>query len=114
MVSFFLVSIMRFCLLWQSGVYHINPKPKKKFLGMMTVNEETESRLTTRKGTVDLSLSIGGGEGLSDTVDIKTGSREGDVTINLVSVAPSNPLGLTLMLSVLDFIDTRHTPTSGC
>lgn len=80
----------------------------------MTVNEETESRLTTRKGIVALTLSIGGGEDLSDTVDVKTGSQDGDVTINLVSVASKTPLGLTLMLGVLDFSDARYTPTSSC
>lgn len=63
----------------------------------MTVNEETQSRLTTRKGTVDLQLSIGGGEEFSDTVDLLSGSREGDVTINIVSIAyhPNPPRSIS-------------------
>jgi len=72
-----------------TGTYHLNPRPKKKFLGM-SMNEDSEMRFSGREGNIDLNLSTGAAPNLSDNIGVKVSSRLGNVLINLTSLSPKS------------------------
>lgn len=78
------------------------------------MNEDSEVRFTSREGSIDLSLSVGGGVSLSDAVSIKAGSREGNVAVNVVNMDSTLSCGCEAHFRTLDIVNTAYPYVSEC